>query len=123
MIRSIFQMKDNRSLTQSTFHPIHLISNFFIEGRYKVVNKIDDGVYTYSLINNNNEVVSECWINWSDRQHTPNLTENNFSVKLECFSSKLFNLNSEDDAIQYREGNYHSSSKLILKPYSITLVK
>jgi hypothetical protein len=120
---SIFQMKDNRSLTQSTFHPIHLISNFFIEGRYKVVNKIDDGVYTYSLINNNNEVVSECWINWSDRQHTPNLTENNFSVKLECFSSKLFNLNSEDDAIQYREGNHHPSSKLILKPYSITLVK
>ena len=120
---SIFQMKDNRSLTQSTFHPIHLISNFFIEGRYKVVNEIDDGVYTYSLINNNNEVVSECWINWSDRQHTPNLTENNFSVKLECFSSKLFNLNSEDDAIQYREGNHHPSSKLILKPYSITLVK
>ncbi|MDG2139011.1 MAG: hypothetical protein P8J77_02275 [Flavobacteriales bacterium] len=120
---SIFQMKDNRSLTQSTFYPIHLISSFFIEGRYKVINEIDDGVYKYSLINNNNEVVSKCWINWSDREYTPNLTENDFSVKSECFSSKLFSLNSEDNAIQYREGNYYPSSKLILKPYSITLVK
>ena len=120
---SVFQMKNNTTLIQSTFYPLQIVSNVFSNKEMSVLKEqVDDDIYKY-IFSDNGVVVSICWINWSNKKHNTSVANYDFNKIEECYSGALYAKNSDERAIKYIKANYKKSLSMILKPYSLTLIK
>ena len=120
---SVFQMKNNTTLIQSTFYPLQIVSNVFSNKEMHVLKEqVDDDIYKY-IFSDNGVVVSVCWINWSKKKHNTSVANYDFNQIEECYSGALYAKNSDERAIKYIKANYKKSLSMILKPYSLTLIK
>ena len=120
---SVFQMKNNTTLIQSTFYPLQIVSNVFSNKEMHVLKEqVDDDIYKY-IFSDNGVVVSICWINWSNKKHNTSVANYDFNKIEECYSGALYAKNSDERAIKYIKANYKKSSSMMLKPYSLTLIK
>ena len=120
---SVFQMKNNTTLIQSTFYPLQIVSNVFSNKEINVLKEqVDDDIYQY-IFSDNEGVVSICWINWSEKKYNTSVANYDFNKIEECYSGALYTKNSDERSIKYVKSNYKKNSSMILKPYSLTLIK
>lgn len=120
---SVFQMKNNTTLIQSTFSPLRIVSNFFNNKEiYVFKEQISDDIYKY-IFSNNEGVISICWVNWSEKMYNAKIGDSTFNTIEYCYAEELYSKNSDNQAIQYVKVNYKKNSPLSLKPYSLTLIK
>lgn len=117
---SIFQMKNNKTYIQSTFYPIQLLSNIFSNDKLEVSSKkLTDEVFQYSFFKSG-ELKKIIVINWNDNEFF--IDKNSFQKKTEYYSKYLFDLNSENEGLNYKTSNIETE-RILIKPYSLTLVE
>jgi hypothetical protein len=117
---SIFQMKNNKTYIQSTFYPIQLLSNIFSNDKLEVSSKkLTDEVFQYSFFKSG-ELKKIIVINWNDNEFF--IDKNSFQKKTEYYSKYLFDLNSENQGLNYKTSNIETE-RILIKPYSLTLVE
>jgi hypothetical protein len=117
---SIFQMKNNKTYTQSTFYPIQLLSNIFSSEKLKVFSKkLTDEIFQYSFFMDEN-LKKVIVINWNDEEFF--IDKNSFNKKTEYYSKYLFDLNSDGEGLTYKTSNIEGQ-RILINPYSLTLVE
>jgi hypothetical protein len=117
---SIFQMKNNKTYTQSTFYPIQLLSNIFSSEKLKVFSKkLTDEIFQYSFFMDE-KLKKVIVINWNDEEFF--IDKNSFNKKTEYYSKYLFDLNSDGEGLTYKTSNIEGQ-RILINPYSLTLVE
>ena len=120
---SIFQMKNNETLFQSTYIPIQMIGKFFNDDNLSVKKEIiDKKILKYKLYKDN-ELVSECWINWSKKSRKISSSLKMYKTIKQNYSSNLYNLNSDTGKINFIENSIDRIDNFVIRPYSITLIE
>ena len=120
---SIFQKKDNKTYLQSTFVPIQIVSRFFNDKDLSVMKeKINNKIINYKFFKNN-QLIYECLINWSNKEHNFDFEIANSSKISICGSPNLYDLNSEKNKIYYKEKLTNGQNNFVIRPYSITLIE
>jgi hypothetical protein len=113
-------MKNNKTYIQSTFYPIQLLSNIFSNDKLEVSSKkLTDEVFQYSFFISG-ELKKIIVINWNDNEFF--IDKNSFQKKTEYYAKYLFELNSENEGLNYKNSNIETE-RILIKPYSLTLVE
>ena len=120
---SIFQKKDNKTLIQSTFIPIQIVSRFFNSKDLKVKKQvIAKDFYKYDFFNNRN-LVYECYLNWSNSAKEVESLNKKCTKVLEYGSLNLYDLNSDINKISFEQTLTKIDEKISISPYSLTLIE
>ena len=120
---SIFQKKDNKTLIQSTFIPIQIVSRFFNSKDLKVKKQvIAKDFYKYEFFNNMT-LVYECYVNWSNSAKEVESLNKKCTRVLEYGSLNLYDLNSDINKISFEQTSTKIDEKISISPYSLTLIE
>ena len=81
--------------------------------------KLTDEVFQYSFFLSG-ELKKIIVINWNDNDFF--IDTNSFQKKTEYYSKYLFDLNSENQRLNYKTSNIETE-RILIKPYSLTLLE
>ena len=84
--------------------------------------KINNKIINYKFFKNN-QLIYECLINWSNKEHNFDFEIANSSKISICGSPNLYDLNSEKNKIYYKEKLTNGQNNFVIRPYSITLME
>ena len=120
---SIFQKKDNKTLIQSTFVPIQIVSRLFNRKDLKVKKQvIAKDFYKYEFFNNRT-LVYECYVNWSNLSNEVESLNKKCTKVLEYSSLNLYDLNSDINKNFFKQTLTNIDKKISISPYSLTLIE
>ena len=120
---SVIENSNGKLKTHTTFLAMHLISEIFNDDELEISKReLNNFCYIYTFVKNE-DVKYYYIVNWSEDSQIINLKKSiEKSNIVEYYGSELYYSTGEDQ-LHYSNNQVDNLTKILIKPYSITLIK